>query len=57
MLSVGGTASFGADLKDEIAPLAADHRHVMIDDCGHYLAEEQPAKLAEHLLAFFGESA
>ena len=57
VLSVGGTASFGADLKDEIAPLAADHRHVMIDDCGHYLAEERPAELAEHLLAFFGEAA
>lgn len=55
VLSIGGTASFGADLEGEIAPLAADHRHVMIDGCGHYLAEEQPERLVEHLLAFFGE--
>lgn len=55
VLSVGGTASFGADLEGEIAPLALDHRHVMIDECGHYLAEEQPERLVEHLLAFFGE--
>ena len=56
-LSVGGTASFGGALADEIAPLAAHHRHVMIDDCGHYVAEERPEALAEHLLAFFGEAA
>jgi pimeloyl-ACP methyl ester carboxylesterase len=26
----------------------------MIDDCGHYLAEEQPERVADELLAFFG---
>jgi pimeloyl-ACP methyl ester carboxylesterase len=53
VLSIGGTASFGADLEGEVAALAADHRHVMIDECGHYIAEEQPEKLVEHLLTFF----
>ncbi len=57
VLSVGGSASFGADLREEIASLAADHRHVTIDDCGHYLAEEQPEALVGHLFDFFGEAA
>ncbi len=55
VLSIGGSASFGADLEEEIAPLAENHRHVMIDRCGHYLAEEQPEELVAHLLAFFRE--
>ena len=29
----------------------------MIDRCGHYLAEEQPERLAEELLRFLGEPA
>lgn len=57
VLSIGGIASFGADLEDEIRPLAADHRHVMLDRCGHYLAEERPEALVEHLLHFFADEA
>jgi hypothetical protein len=36
VLTVGGTASFGADLEGEIRPLATRLRSVMIDACGHY---------------------
>ena len=32
-------------------------RAVMIDRCGHYLAEEQPEQLTEELLKFLGEPA
>ena len=47
VLSIGGTASFGADLETEIAPLATDYWHVMIDRCGHYVAEKQPDALVQ----------
>lgn len=57
VLTVGGTASFGADLEGEIRPLAKHMRAVMIDKCGHYLAEEQPERLIEELLRFFREDA
>ena len=57
VLTVGGTASFGADLEGEIRPLAKHMRAVMIDNCGHYLAEEQPERLIEELLGFFREGA
>ena len=56
VLTVGGTASFGADLEGEIRPLAQKMRAVMIEDCGHYLAEERPEQLLEQLLPFLGES-
>ena len=55
VLTIGGTASFGADLEEEIRPLAERMRAVMISDCGHYVAEEQPDRVIEELLKFFGE--
>ena len=54
VLSVGGTASFGANLEPEIRPLAANLRSAVIGECGHYLAEERPDRLAEELLRFLG---
>jgi pimeloyl-ACP methyl ester carboxylesterase len=55
VMTVGGTASFGADLEGEIRPLAKHVRAVMIEECGHYLAEEQPQRLLDELLRFFRE--
>ena len=55
VLTVGGTASFGANLEGEIRPLATKMRAVMIENCGHYIAEEQPERLVEELLRFFRE--
>lgn len=57
VLTIGGTASFGAHLEPELRPLAANLRSVMIDECGHYLAEERPERLAQELLRFLSESA
>ncbi len=57
VLTVGGTASFGADLEGEIRPLAKRMRAVMIENCGHYLAEEQPERIVDELLRFFREDA
>ena len=56
VLTVGGTASFGANLEPEIRPLVENLRSVMIDGCGHYLAEEQPERVIEELLRFFHET-
>ena len=57
VLTVAGTASFGADLEGEIRPLAQNMRAVMIEECGHYLAEEQPQRLLDELLSFLREAA
>ena len=56
VLTVGGTASFGANLEGEIRPLVENLRSVMIDGCGHYLAEEKPEQIIEELRRFFQES-
>ncbi len=53
VLSIGGSASFGGPLEAQVAPLVTDHRHVIIEECGHYLAEEKPERLADELLNFF----
>ena len=55
VMTIGGVASFGAALKGQIEPLVERLDHVMIEECGHYLAEEQPARLADELLRFFAE--
>lgn len=55
VMTVGGTASFGADLEGGIRPQAKHVRAVMIEECGHYLAEEQPQRLLDELLRFFRE--
>ena len=57
VMTMGGTASFGANLKGQIEPLVEKLHAVMIEECGHYLAEEQPARVADELLHFFAEQA
>ena len=52
VMTMGGTASFGADLAPQIRPLVEDLYSVMIEDCGHYLAEERPQEVADELLRF-----
>ena len=53
LMTVSGIASAGDALKGAVQPLAEQLRHVTIEECGHYIAEEQPARLAEELLKFF----
>ena len=55
VMTVGGVASAGDALKGAVEPLVEHLRHVTIEECGHYIAEEQPAKLADELLKFFEE--
>lgn len=53
--AVGGTASFGAQLEGQIRPLVKQMQAVMVENCGHYLAEERPERVIEELLRFFNE--
>ena len=39
VMTMGGTASFGANLKGQVEPLVERLHPVMIAECGHYLAE------------------
>lgn len=54
VLAMGDAASFGANLAPQIKPLVETMQSVMIDECGHYLAEERPDRVIEELLRFFG---
>ncbi len=56
VLTVGGTAGFEANLAGEIRPLAKNVRSMMIENCGHYLAEEQPEQVVAELRRFFNEA-
>ena len=55
VMTMGGTASFGANLQGQIEPLVEKLHAVMIEECGHYLAEEQPTRVADELLRFFAQ--
>ena len=56
VLTIGGMASFGANLEPLIRPLVEHMRSVIIEECGHYLAEEQPDRIINELLQFFNEA-
>ena len=55
VMTMGGTASFGANLKEQIETLVEKLHAVMIEECGHYLAEEQPTRVTDELLRFFAQ--
>ncbi len=57
VLTIGGAASFGANLEPEVRPLAQNMRSVLLEECGHYLAEERPEQLTNELLGFLAEPA
>ncbi len=53
VLTVGGRASFGERLAAQVQPLAEQVKSVIIENCGHYLAEEKPQEVIRALLDFF----
>lgn len=57
VLTVGASLSFKDILAERTPELAERVRNVVIPDCGHYLAEEQPDRLAAVLLSFLGATA
>lgn len=57
VLALGGDKAFGRGLEplESMRRVAENVQGGVIRDCGHFLAEEQPAVLVEKLMAFFGE--
>ena len=55
VLTLAGEHSVGGMLETSIKPLASHVRGVVIERCGHYLAEEQPEAVSAELLKFFDE--
>jgi pimeloyl-ACP methyl ester carboxylesterase len=53
ILALGGSGGMGEHLRLLIEPLAARVDGGAIEDCGHYVMEEQPDLLAGRLLDFF----
>lgn len=56
VLAVGGGKSMGrgASVAESLRRVAHDVEELVVEDCGHFIAEEKPAILADHLLRFFG---
>lgn len=57
VLALGGANSFGRGMEpmESLRHAADDVRGGVVEECGHFLAEEQPDVLTRSLLAFFGE--
>ena len=55
VLALGGTAPGGEDWKLRVAvPAGSGRQGGMVDNCGHWMPEEQPDELLRRLLEFFG---
>ncbi|MEV7612288.1 alpha/beta hydrolase [Streptomyces sp. NPDC089799] len=54
LLALGGDRSNHDSLAAVIPSHGTDTRVVRVDDCGHYLPEEQPEAVTEELVRFFG---
>ena len=52
VLALGGDRGSAPDLHQALKPLAQDLQGGVLEDCGHYLPEEQPRELARRMLAF-----
>ncbi len=52
MLALGGALYSGASVADTMRLVADDVTGVVLDGCGHYMAEEQPARFTEVLEDF-----
>jgi pimeloyl-ACP methyl ester carboxylesterase len=55
ILALGGDVGSAPNIYDAIKPLGEDVQGGVIDNCGHYIPEEQPEILAQRMLAFFVE--
>lgn len=57
VLALGGGKAFGrgGDTLDSLQRVATDVRGGIIEDCGHWMQEEQPEQVSKAVLAFFSE--
>jgi pimeloyl-ACP methyl ester carboxylesterase len=53
VLTIAGKYSAGASMHPKVQMQSIDSVGVIVDDCGHFVAEEQPEKFCEHLEHFF----
>ena len=53
VLALGGRSAAGDRLKQSMESLALRVEGGVIEDCGHYVMEEQPEAIADELLRFF----
>ena len=53
ILALGGQYSVGERLLNQARQYGADGRGGVVEDCGHWIPEEQPEALVQKLLAFF----
>jgi pimeloyl-ACP methyl ester carboxylesterase len=55
VLALGGDRAWGRRMEvvESLRRMATDVRGGLIENCGHWMPEEQPAALLAHLLAFF----
>lgn len=54
VLAVGGESGMGAMMEMMMRSVADDVTGLIVPECGHYVPEEAPAYLLEHLCAFLG---
>jgi pimeloyl-ACP methyl ester carboxylesterase len=55
VLALGGAQSFGPLIVNMVKEVATNVSGGMIEQCGHWIANERPEYLTEQLLIFFGE--
>jgi pimeloyl-ACP methyl ester carboxylesterase/heme-degrading monooxygenase HmoA len=55
VLALGGDRSFGNLQLQGMQTVAENVRGAVIQDCGHFIPEEQPEMLIQHILSFFQE--
>lgn len=53
ILALGGDFGMSPDIYDAIKPLAAHVEGGVIQNCGHYMPEEQPDEIAAKMIKFF----
>ena len=55
ILALGGDVGSAPKIYEALKPLGEDVRGGVIENCGHYIPEEQPEILAKMMLSFFEE--
>ena len=55
VLAIGAGLSVGTALAESLQPLTEHLRGLVFEDCGHFIPDEQPERLARELETFLGE--
>ena len=55
VLAIGAQQNVGSMLEQSLRPLTENVRGLVIENCGHFIPDEQPDRLVRRLVAFFAE--